>query len=251
MRSKPKPLPSPLSERYLGAMRLDAAWARLRFTAATAVVVSALASCADASGRFQQFEDRRGAPGNVAAAGGALGMSGAPADGGTDGGCRPPAPGVVHGPALLALHTSTTSSAAILFFGELETPVLGGATAVKYSYKALDASDRRSLVGDPLVVGPYAIADDGTFDAETDESTLPGEADAILPGVEITSQLTLHGTICGVSDFYCGTVTGTVTAPIMQDATGEFGLLLVNSIDDIPTQPRFGCAEDALAPALK
>jgi hypothetical protein len=180
-----------------------------------------------------------------------LGLSGAAAEGGAEGGCRPPAPGVVHGPALLALHTSTTTSAAILFFGQVETPALGGATAVKYSYRALDASDRRTQVGDPLLVGPYAIANDGTFDAETAESTLPGEADAILPGLEITSQLTLHGTICGASDFYCGTVTGAVTAPIMQEAVGEFGLLLVNGVDDIPAQPRFGCAEDALAPALE
>lgn len=222
-----------------------------RFLLLCAVAV-AVASCADASGRFQEFEDRRSTlAANAGTAGNSgVGLGGAPAEGGADGGCRPPAAGVVHGPALLALHTSTTSSAAILFFGEVETPPLGGATAVKYSYKALDASDRRTQVGEPLVVGPYAIADDGTFDAETAESTLPGEADAILPGLEITSQLTLHGTICGVSDFYCGTVTGTVTAPIVQDAVGEFGLLLLNSVDDIPERPRFGCAEDALAPPL-
>jgi hypothetical protein len=228
-------------------MRLDTLAARLLLAAALPLGV---ASCSDASGRFQQFEDRGIALGaNAGTAGGV--SDGAAGAGGADGGCRPPAPGVVHGPALLALHTSTTTSAAILFFGEVETPALGAATAVKYSYKALDASDRRTQVGEPLLVGPYAIADDGTFDAPTEESTLPGNADAILPGLEITSQLTLHGTICGVSDFYCGTVTGTVTAPVVQEATGEFGLLLLNSIDDMPAQPRFGCAEDALAPALE
>lgn len=229
-------------------MRPDTLAARFLLPIAVAV-----AGCADAGGRFQQFEDRRvtleASAGTAGSA--ALGLSGAAAEGGAEGGCRPPAPGVVHGPALLALHTSTTTSAAILFFGQVETPALGGATAVKYSYRALDASDRRTQVGDPLLVGPYAIANDGTFDAETAESTLPGEADAILPGLEITSQLTLHGTICGASDFYCGTVTGAVTAPIMQEAVGEFGLLLVNGVDDIPAQPRFGCAEDALAPALE
>ena len=228
-------------------MRLDTLAARFLLTYAVAV-----AGCADASGRFQQFEDRRvtleasaGTAGNAG-----LGLSGAPAEGGAEGGCRPPAPGVVHGPALLALHTSTTTSAAILFFGEVETPALGGATAVKYSYRALNASDRRTQVGDPLVVGPYAIANDGSFDAETAESTLPGEADAILPGLEITSQLTLHGTICGVSDFYCGTVTGTFLAPIQGPLAGQFGLTLVPSIDELPARPRFGCAENALAPEL-
>jgi hypothetical protein len=233
-------------------MRLDTLAARFVLTAALVGASGAPLGCADARGRFQQFEDRRAALDANAGRAGADGPStgGALGAGGADGGCKPPAPGVVRGPALLALHTFTTSSAAILFFGEVETPPLGDATAVKYSYRALDAGDRRTQVGESLVVGPYAIASDGRFDAETAESTLPGEADAILPGVEITSQLTLHGTICGVSDFYCGTVTGTVTAPVMQEAVGEFGLLLVNSIDDIPAQPRFGCAEDALAPAL-
>jgi hypothetical protein len=206
-------------------------------------VLAVLAGCADASGRFQQFEDRRPADAEASAAG----ASGA----GGEAACRPPAPGIVHGPALLAIETKTTPGAAILFWGEVETPELAGQTAVKYSYQALDLSDRRTQVGDALVVGPYAIADDGTFDAPTAESTLPGSANALLPGVPITSQLTLHGTICGVSDFYCGTVTGNVTAPIKGPTSGQFGLLLVPSIDDIPERPRYGCAEDALAQPLE
>ena len=32
--------------------------------------------------------------------------------------------------------------------------------------------------------------------------------------------------------------------------TGQFGLMLVPSIDELPARPRFGCAEDALAPEL-
>ena len=212
--------------------------------------VAVLAGCADAKGRFQQFEDRRVALGGDAGAAGASAAGGTGGDGG-EASCHPPAPGIVHGPALLALETTTSPGAAILFWGEVETPELDGQTAVKYSYKALDLSDRRTQVGDPLVVGPYAIADDGSFDAETAESTLPGSANALLPGVPITSQLTLHGTICGVSQFYCGTVTGNVTEPIKGPTTGQFGLLLVPSIDDIPDRPRYGCAGDALAQPLE
>lgn len=220
--------------------------------AARLLIVSALplvTSCADASGRFQQFEDRRvalqgeaGTPSN--------GTDGASGAGGVNGDCRPPAPGIVHGPALLALETATTPGSAILFFGEVETPELDGVTAVKYSYKALDAQDRRTFVGEPLFVGPYPIGEDGRFDAPTEPSTLPGSANASLPGVEITSELTLHGTICGVSAFYCGTVTGTFIAPIQGPLTGQFGLMLVPSIDELPARPRFGCAENALAPEL-
>jgi hypothetical protein len=208
-----------------------------------------LAGCADASGRFQEFQDRRGALDADAGAAGANAVGGAGAGG--ESSCHPPAPGVVHGHALLALETTAAPGSAILFWGEVETPELDGQTAVKYSYKALALADRRTEVGEPLLVGPYAIGDDGRFDAPTAESTLPGSADAILPGVDITSQLTLHGTICGVSDFYCGSVTGTTTKPINGPTSGQFGLLLLPSIDDMPERPRYGCAEDALAPPLE
>jgi hypothetical protein len=200
--------------------------------------------CADAKGRFDAFEQRRAA---------LAGDAGAPGDSaaGAASGCAPPAPNVVRGVGLLAVETTALPGAAILFLGELETPELGGRTAVKYSYKALNAADRRTQVGEPLVVGPYAIGDDGSFDAPTAESTLPGSANAILAGVAITSQLTLHGTICGVSDFYCGTVTGSVSSPIMGPTTGQFGLALLANEDDIPARPRFGCAEDARALPLE
>jgi hypothetical protein len=202
----------------------------------------AASGCADANGRFQAFGDRRAEAGDAGATSEGVGGAG--------GDCLPPAPGVVSGPALLALETSTSPGSAILFFGELETPELGGKTAVKYTYRALSVADRRTEVGDELVVGPYQIGADGSFDAPTAESTLPGSANAILPGVPITSQLTLHGTICGVADFYCGTVTGTVSAPVMGETTGRFGLTLVPSLEDLPARPQYGCDPGALAPEL-
>jgi hypothetical protein len=137
-----------------------------------------------------------------------------------------------------------------MFWGEITTPEHEGHTGVKYVYRPLDALDRRTEVGDELEVGPYAIADDGQFDFHTPLSTLDGRADAILPGVPITSELTLHGTICGVETFYCGDVTGRTTAPFEGPTSGHFGITLLASKDDIPARPRFGCAEDALAPEL-
>jgi hypothetical protein len=79
--------------------------------------------------------------------------------------------------------------------------------------------------------------------------TLPGEANAILPGVPITSILILHGTICGVRPFYCGTVTGSSTFPVEGPIEGDFGLQLLTG--PIPAQPRYGCAEDQLAAPLQ
>jgi hypothetical protein len=210
------------------------------------LLVSAPA-CADARGRFAAFEDRRSALDDQAGQGGE--SAGAGGSGET---CAPPAPGVVRGSALLALETSTSPGSPILFVGQVETPELDGKTAVEYIYEALDASDRTTPVGDQLRVGPYAIGDDGSFDAPTGRSTLPGSANAILPGVPIDSELTLHGTICGVATFYCGTVTGTLYSPVQGPTTGQFGLTLLGSADELlPARPRYGCSEAALGPELE
>jgi hypothetical protein len=209
-------------------------------------VLLTLAGCADARGRFQAFEERRGAldgQAGTANVAGATGAGGEPA-------CAPPAPDVVSGPALLALETSMSPGLAILFLGEIETPAIEGKTAVKFNYRALDSVDRKTRVGDSLQVGPYVIGEDGTFDAPTGRSTLPGSANPILHGVAITSDLTLHGTICGVDTFYCGTVTGEVFAPLAGPATGQFGLTLLGSDGELPPRPRLGCGARALAPAL-
>jgi hypothetical protein len=213
------------------------------------VPLLALASaCADARGRFQAFEDRWSALDNQAGHGGEASSASAGVGGES---CAPPAPGVVRGLGLLALETSTSPGAPILFLGQVETPEVDGNTAVEYLYKALDANDRTTQVGDQLRVGPYAIGEDGSFDAPTGRSTLPGSANAILPGVPIDSELTLHGTICGVARFYCGTVTGTVYSPVQGPTMGQFGLTLLESADELPARPRYGCSEEALGPELE
>ena len=139
---------------------------------------------------------------------------------------------------------------AILFLGEITTPAIDGKTAVQFDYKALDSLDRKTLVGDALQVGPYVIGEDGTFEGPTGKSTLPGTANPILRGVAVTSDLTLHGTICGVDTFYCGTVTGESFAPLAGPVTGQFGLTLLGSDGELPKRPRLGCGARALAPAL-
>jgi hypothetical protein len=222
----------------------------LRFVVLCAVSFG-LGGCADARGRFDAFEERRGSlddDGSAAGAAGADGLGGATTAGAS--GCAPPTPGEVHGPALLALDTVMAPGVAIMFWGELETPALDGGTAVKFTYRALDAADRRTEVGEELIVGPVRIGDDGAFDAGAPRAELPGSANAILPGIAIDSELELHGTICGAQKFYCGAVSGQTYKPLVGPAKGHFGITLLDSKSDMPAQPRFGCAEDALSPAL-
>jgi hypothetical protein len=199
-------------------------------------------SCADARGRFNQFQQR-------AAAGLDAGIIDAGiVDETYDGGpCAPPAPGSVQGPALLALDTGFSPGQPILFFGEIDTPALDGTTAVHFMYRALDAADRKTLVGDQLDEGPFPLGADGTLTADLPAEPLAQAANPLNTGVTIVSQFGLRGHICGTRTFYCGLAPGQILSPVMGTIAGRFGITLVSGIDALPARPRYGCDADAFA----
>lgn len=211
---------------------------------ALALCAYQLAGCADARGRFEDFQNRvqdsDAQP--PATDSGVLDQT---YDGGP---CTPPAPGTVTGPALLAIDTSLAAGHPILFLGRIDTPELDQTTAVHFVYRALDSLDRSTRVGDELSVGPFPLHD-GELVAKVPESELPGEANPLLHGAPITSEMTLSGHICGVRSFYCGTVQGRSTGLITGSFSGNFGITLLSGPDAVPERPRFGCgAEDFAQP---
>jgi len=205
-----------------------------------------LAGCADARGRFEDFQNRLHDSGAEA---GASNDGGAPAETPDGGPCKPPPPGTVSGPALLAVDTNLAAGHPILFLGNIDTPGLDDTTAVHFVYRALDSLDRRTQVGPELEVGPFALHE-GELIAPVPESELDGDANPVLHGAPITSEMTLTGHICGVRSFYCGTVDGHSTGLISGPFTGHFGLTLLGTSRAIPERPRFGCDPDDLAQPL-
>jgi len=219
---------------------------RSRLVLPTALLCAVgLASCVDPRGRFEDFQNRLNDGGGGAEA---------PDSGGLDqtydgGPCTPPAPGTVSGPALLAVETSLSAGHPILFLGTIDTPEFDHTTAVHFVYRALDSLDRSTRVGDELTVGPFPLHD-GALEAPVPESELAGEANPVLHGAPITSEMTLSGHICGVRSFYCGTLVGRATGLISGPFTGKFGITLLSGPDAVPAQPRFGCAPEDISPPL-
>jgi hypothetical protein len=216
----------------------------LRELAALPLALAAL-GCADARGRFEEFQTRlHELPDSGLDAGDTDGS--AAGDGGP---CSPPAPNTVGGPALLALDTSLIPGKPILFLGTIDTPASGDTTAVHFVYHALDAMDRRTFVGPELEVGPYPL-EGGFLTAQIPEQALDGRANPQLYGTSVTSEMTLRGQICGVRAFYCGTLDGDTTGLLSGPFTGQFGITLLSGPDAVPDRPRFGCASTDLADAL-
>jgi hypothetical protein len=210
--------------------------------------VCAVVGCADARGRFDDFQNRLHAePDSGTTDGSADGADSYLED---DGGpCTPPDPNVVAGPALLALDSNFIPGNPVLFLGTIDTPALDGTTAVHFVYHALDASNRRTLVGPGLEVGPFALQD-GVLVAPIPESTLDGDANPQFYGMPVTSEMTLTGRICGVHEFYCGTLAGDVSGGISGPLTGHFGITLLDGPTAVPDRPRFGCDPMDIGPSL-
>jgi len=210
-----------------------------------ALCAALLAGCADARGRFEDFQTR--VQQDDAA------MTPTNADGGDEmsegGPCTPPAPGLVQDPALLAVDTNLAPGLPTLFLGNIDTPELDATTAVHFVYHALDSQDRHTRVGDELSVGPFPLRD-GELVAKVPESELAGEANPVLHGAPITSEMTLTGHICGVRSFYCGTVEGKSKGLVSGPFSGHFGITLLTGPDAVPERPRFGCGSEDLAPRL-
>lgn len=76
----------------------------------------------------------------------------------------------------------------------------------------------REPVGDPIQANTV-IADDGTFEIDLGEVLLVGQSNPIT-GSDIVATLRFSGRVES-PDYWCGDVTGTVTAPLNLDLTGS------------------------------
>lgn len=209
-----------------------------------------LPACADARGRFEEFEKRAAQISPDSGADAANAGAGGARDESYDGGpCVPPAPNSVSGPALLALDTSLGAGKPILFLGTIETPAKGGTTEVVFRYHPLDSADRKTRLGDELVVETDPL-NGGVLFAHIDPTALDGNANPVLRGVSLTTEMNLHGHICGIHPFYCGTLDGKATGLLSADFTGHFGITLLPSADAVPDRPRYGCSPEDFAEKL-
>jgi hypothetical protein len=158
-------------------------------------------------------------------------------------------PGDVQGTFLLAISTSIAPTKPIVALADLTTPAFQEGTGLALSVQPLSATDRATPVGAPISVGPFLVDAAGNFRAELPGLTVSGEANPITPGAPIAADLVLSGNLCATSGFFCGSVSGQVTSPIMLGLDGStFTLTLVDSGGDIPTQPAVDCQGTLAAP---
>jgi len=216
-----------------------------RILAALPVFALLVQGCTNTEGNFNDFVAREKAlqEGGAGGAGGAGGFTP----------CDPPKPGDIDAQYLFALSAKIgTLQPPVLFLADVKTVDFQGATGLKLTLHSLDASDRKTEVGTPLDIPEIAIGSDGVLASTAlPEFTITGEANSIQLGQDIVATgVTLVGQMCGVQDFYCGTVTGSVTQPVKLILDGSpYTFESVPDPSKLPLDPiSVNCAKDPAPP---
>lgn len=176
--------------------------------------------CVDAEGDYNDFKDRyeqtsgSGGAGGEAGQGGAAGAAGAAP-------CVVPSPGEMDGDYLFALSAKVKPEAPLLFTNKVTTTASGSDLSMQWTLQGLDRFDRKTPVGDPIVLDPTVIGSDGTIDIALPPLNVTGQANPIS-GSNITAEVkSLRGSFCNTDGFYCGQVDGDVTKPIPLNINGS------------------------------
>lgn len=219
---------------------------KLRILAAAPVLALVIQGCVNEEGTYNDFVSRQKAL-----------QEGGVEDGGPEadaaGPCTPPQPNDIDGEYLFALSAKVLGKvqAPVLFLADMKTVAYKGGTGLSLKLQSLSATDRKTVVGSPIVVPTIGIGGDGTI-APTPMPTLTisGKANPLQPGQDIVaSNVALVGQMCGKQDFYCGTVTGDVSQPIPLKLDGSpYTFEAVTDPNKLPDPIVVDCAGDTAPP---
>jgi hypothetical protein len=122
----------------------------------------------------------------------------------------------VSGTFLIGLTNVLLTTGPVQFVATQTVDMTGGGYKVTLSFQPLDKTTRLA-VGTPAVFGPVDVSSSGNFMATLPgELTIPAEADPLSLGAIVAHDVVITGRIL-TADRHCGTLDGTVTAPLPAD----------------------------------
>lgn len=153
-----------------------------------------------------------------------------------------PAAGEVDGEYLFTFSAKLSPTQPVMFHLTMTTAEGANGLELSWTMQPIHAGDRTSLVGTPADYGPYAVnPEDGVFDAPLGELRIPGDGNPFSDN-ELVADATMQGSLCPPTDFFCGVVTGLVTAPITYDLEGStFTFESVPGQGQYPEPPQVNC----------
>lgn len=195
-----------------------------------------LAGCPDPQASFDAFGDRYEKINGA----GTTSSTGA----GVGGGCMAPMPGVADGDYVFALSAKISPKKAVALLMNVTTVANGSGLKMTLKETPLSYMDQKTPAGPQVDLGTFDVAEDGTFTAAIGTITVPGAANPITKGSDITADVSITGSLCANDPaFVCGPVTGKVTAPIMLDLAPGSNFTMQKVEGGVLPPPVIDCAK--------
>ncbi len=205
------------------------------------VALLATVGCADPSGRFDEFGERKGRPDAI-----------------IDGldPCAPASPEDLTGEFLMALGPTPLEQQIPIVFKLLSTaePSADGGFTMHWSVRPLDYLDRKSEITidgvlQEVDLGSLEVNATGGMTQQLPSLTITGKANPFT-GRDITAAVKFTGSFCEAKpaptrleapNFYCGTLAGNITSPLVLSLDGSFYTIerIVDGV--IPSPVIVGC----------
>jgi hypothetical protein len=189
---------------------------RNRFVAASLACAGLSAfsylGCVDPQGTFDAFGERYDK----------INGSSSSSSGSGGGSCMAPMAGAADGDYLFALSAKINPKKAITLLMNVTTVASGDGLKMTFKETPLSYMDQKTPVGPQVDLGTFDVAADGSFTAAIASIDVPGAANPITVGADISAAVTISGQLCAADlSFVCGTVDGNVTKPLKISLTGS------------------------------
>ncbi|MBM4358215.1 MAG: hypothetical protein FJ096_08890 [Deltaproteobacteria bacterium] len=203
---------------------------RTIITVCTTLSAVALIGCPNAEGEFEAFQDRYDTihPSTTGAGGSSACETVAKAS-------------ELDGDYVFALSASLDPKSPVRFDAKVTTKQGAKGLELSLALQAIDACDRKTLVGEVFDLGPFDVAPNGSFTAQFPPLEVTGLANPFSEN-PITAEVSLTGSLCAEGDSICGALDGDVTKPTKISLTGSnFRFERLTSPGSYPTEVKVDC----------
>lgn len=215
----------------------------VRFLSTALLALPLWLACADPDGKFDEFIRRTGAEGEPDAGGPQ-----------PDGGLELPSATQVTGTYLSVVSTSINPKLPVVYTLEVTAVQKGDELELTMVDQPLSYEDRMTPVGMKSAPRTLRVTAEGSYTEVLTDVETPGEANPVLPGAPTRADTTFNGQLAsaeidgagGPVLFWCGTLTGRLHAPLMQDITGTFTISRI--VDGVFPDVVINCAKDPANP---
>ena len=141
-----------------------------------------------------------------------------------------PAPGEMDGAYFVTMVTSLADAPGEEKPLTLRADITNDAQGLGMTLQFFDSATWQTLIGEPKIVDPVVVSEEGKFTVPLTMVPLAKEANCVN-GLSVSVDVTLVGNICGTGSFLCGDLSGKA---LTAEFTGTFTMQRITDEANLP-----------------